>query len=236
MGFFRKHSACRRTAYANHAEKSRQVWHAVKPPVQALPVADRVRLLSTYIKEFDPAPFSKVAVNQVMLAKHEGLSQLPTEELYALLPAVYSRSKAAYLELAEHLMTRGDAPATLTQARINDIADKIDSINSTTGKMSRLRLQSLATQWRNTFLPAWLRRDFGIVGGWKGRGERTEAIVTARQEQSNAIAQKQQRILTAAQKIDEAAKPGNPGEQVPDQRRLTTSAGKFLKNWRQIVS
>jgi len=195
-----------------------------------LPMADRLLILSSYIKEFTEANFPNVMPDDLALVKTHGLNQITTEQIRVLLPALYSHSKVAYLELALHLINnRSATPANLSQQEINDIARKLNNIAGTAGKMSRMRAKLIASKLRYTLVPAWLRVDFGLVSG---RGLRTQAIKRARVEGLDAVVREQGRIVTAVEKLADANTTLAATQPAIDRQRINDSSAKFLAKWK----
>jgi hypothetical protein len=169
--------------------------------VNPIPVDQAARLISAYLKEFDPLHFPGIepaAINEVRTA---ALSRISTERMHDLLPAMYRVRKVAHLEVATHLLQREAVGTRLPDDVVKDITNSIRSIDGPGGKLNRLLAKEAGVRLRHKVTPAWMHpnRDQNMGGAaplW-----RHENIQRANEAQLAPIAQKRQRLLDTRDRI-----------------------------------
>jgi hypothetical protein len=93
---------------------------------------DQARVIGLYIEELDAHNFiDALSADALAAAKVETLDRIDAEQLHLMAPHMYKYSKVAYVEFIEYLFARQGARGVVTEERIQDIAQKINYLEST---------------------------------------------------------------------------------------------------------
>jgi len=167
----------------------------------------KAETLHECIKELDESRVMPIHHRLWETARENAMKAADRQMLIDILPRLKPHP-ASYAWLAQYLMSSG--PTTNSQAtNLDPLPEKTTkNIESTlrnyarpVGTLRRAQLRTSAMKAGHKITPAWLRPDFGLIGGAQGRRDRTAAIEAERSKQLLNRQKKEEKIAAGAQKL-----------------------------------